>query len=253
MSDKTLRVMLERLGFTAYEAEIYLLCAKHGAVTTGPLINESGLHRNVVYTALEHLVSRKLVTERQIRGKKTFAISDPHRLAQEFSDKAQVARDAAEDISKLSVGLAQEISVHEGNEEYLSLLTGLIKQLPKGGTKYVLGTGGESFMKSTMRTIWRKYHKVAKEQGIHIKMLAYESQRDALSKDIENESMYEVRYLPDNIENPAGVHIYPEANTVLNIIYSDDQVPVTAIRIRDQRLVDGQLNLFRNLWKIAKV
>ena len=107
-------------------------------------------------------------------------------------------------------------------------------------------------MAETMRPIWKKYHRVAKEQGIRIKMIAYESQRAAIATDVGNEGMYEVRYLPDNIENPAGTHIYPEVGVMLNIIYSTEDRPVTAIRIKNDDLARGQLNLFKNLWKMAK-
>jgi sugar-specific transcriptional regulator TrmB len=252
MAEKQIKSALLALGMTDHEVNVYLTLAELGACTSGPLIAKTGFHRNVVYTALEHLVDRKFVLESQVRGKKQFVVADPGVIAREFSQKAEIAQNAADEISIIAKREKQEISVHEGNEEYLALLTGLIRQLPKGGTKYVLGTGGEAFMALTMRPIWRKYHKVAKGQGIKIKMIAYESQRKAIAKEVAKEGIYEVRYLPDDIENPSGVHIYPEAGTTLNIIYSTDDRPVTAIRIKNEELVKGQLNLFKNLWKSAK-
>lgn len=242
---------ISALGFSEAEAAVYVLLAGKGESTVGPLIAETGLHRNVVYTALEHLGRQKLVTERLVKGKKTFVVSNPDVFAEEMSERAKLAREVATEVVALSTRVAQDISVHSGNDEYLTLLTSCLRALPRGATKYVLGTGGEAFMRETMRPIWRKYHEVAKEQGIAIKMLAYESQRSSL-EEVLKEGIYEIRYLPDNIENPSGVHIYPEAGTVLNILYSDETEPVTAIRIRDERLVKGQLNLFRHLWKIAK-
>ncbi|MFA5945762.1 MAG: helix-turn-helix domain-containing protein [Patescibacteria group bacterium] len=252
MAKIELKSALISLGVTEQETEVYLALAELGACTSGPIIEKTGLHRNVVYTALEHLIARKFVLESQVKGKKQFVVADPTVISTEFSQKAEIARDVALGIQTLAKRQRQEISVHEGNEEYLALLARLIRELPRGATKYVLGTGGEAFMALTMRPIWRKYHKVAKEQGIKIKMIAYESQRAALEQDVTKEGIYEVRYLPDEIENPSGVHIYPEANTMLNIIYSTTEQPVTAIRIKNPDLVQGQLNLFKNLWKTAK-
>lgn len=54
------------------------------------------------------------------------------------------------------------------------------------------------------------------------------------------------------MENPSGIHIYPEVNTVLTIIYSDKNRPVTAIKMVNPSLVKGYLNLFGNLWKMGK-
>lgn len=253
MQESALKLALLDLGFRPAEVDVYLALVFLGATPVGALISKTGLHRNVVYTALEHLVARKLVSESQIKGKKTFSLIDPSVLKEEFQEKSEKAVEVAKFIQELSSKEVQEITVHQGNEEYLALLTGLIRQQFKDSIIYILGTGGEAFMANTMRPIWKKYHHIAKQQGINIKMISYESQRQAIAEDVADEGIYEVRYLPDNIENPAGVHIYPQANTVLNIIYSTEAQPVTAIRIKNADLVQGQLNLFNNLWQMAKV
>ncbi|MFH1089265.1 MAG: helix-turn-helix domain-containing protein [Candidatus Uhrbacteria bacterium] len=252
MSNSSIKSALLSLGLSEHDSVVYLALAQLGATTSGPLITKTQLHRNVVYTSLEHLVDLKYVLETQERGKKRFVVADPSIITRDFEEKLTVANEVSKEISTIAELESQEISIHEGNEEYLTLLTGLIRMLPKGGTKYVLGTGGEDFMGITMRPIWKKYHKVAKNRGIKIKMIAYESQRQAIANDIEKEGIYEVCYLPDEIENPAGTHIYPEAGVILNIIYSTPNQPVTAVRIKNKNLVQGQLNLFNKLWKIAK-
>ncbi len=243
---------LLELGFTANDATVYQALLKHGPCMAGPLITETGFHRNIVYTSLEHLSTRKLVTEQQLRGRTQFAIADPRQLADEFSYKAILAGQVVEQLRVDLARAPQEITVHEGNKEYLMLLTSLLKQLPKGGKKYVLGTGGESFMRLTMLPIWEEYHAVATDKNTHIRMIGYADQKDAIDPWTTPIGLYETRYLPSNLENPSGIHIYPALDTVLNIIYSDDNQPVTAIKIRNASLTLGYLNLFENLWKMAK-
>ena len=77
-------------------------------------------------------------------------------------------------------------------------------------------------------------------------------QKKALEQLVREIPIYQIRYLPSNIENPSGIHIYPEAKTVLNIIYSDENSPVTAIKIKNPAVVQGYLNLFNSLWKIGE-
>lgn len=255
MKNTELKNALLLLGLSQNEIEVYLILAGLGACTSGPIIEKTGLHRNVVYTALEHLIARKYVVESQARGKKQFVLADPEVIFDEFRRKADIAEEVSVELAAATQRQKQEITIHEDNDEYLSLLLGLMRSssaVPK--VVYVLGTGGEAFMKNTMRPLWRKYHKVAREEGIHIRMISYESQRDALQDDVAKDAdLYDVRYLPDDIENPAGMQVYPWAATILNVIYSTDDQPVSVIRIKNADLAEAQLHLFTNLWKIAKV
>ncbi len=243
---------LQSLDFSANDAVVYRALLKHGPCQAGPLISETGFHRNIVYTSLAHLVDRKLVAERLVRGKAQFMATDPTFLADIFADKAALAARVAEEIRIEQAHPAQEITVHRGNEEYLSLLVSLLKRMPRGSKKYVLGTGGEAFMRVTMRPIWNAYHEVARSQDVRIHMIGYESQRGAIEPWIQKESLYNVHYLSPTLENPSGIHIYPDLDTVLNIIYSDDHEPVTAIKIGNAALARGYLQLFHNLWGMGR-
>ena len=245
-------VELEKLGFSGHDAQVYLALVLFGTATANPIISKTGLHRSIIYTSLDRLVARKLVEVKEIKGKKTFSAVAPSLLVEEFEEKRRVAEEVAEKISLKMGAEMQEITIHEGNEEYLALLTSLLKELPKGATKYVLGTGGEEFMQETMLPIWKKYHRVAHERNINIKMISYGMQREAIEPHTNKEENYKIKYLPSDMENPAGIHIYPEAGVVLNIIYSTTESPVTAIKIKNTALVRGYLNLFENLWRRAE-
>ena len=240
---------LINLGFSENDAKVYLALTELKTSLVKPIIAKTGLHRSLVYTSLEHLVSRKLVSEFESKGKKHFSIVSPEALVHEFDEKHKIAEIVSANIKEKISSVSHEITIHTGNEEYLSLLATLINKLPKGGTKYVLGTGGEEFMRETMLPIWSKYHRVVENGKIKIKMIGYESQRQAIEPYTREIGLYEIKYLPSEMQNPAGVHIYPEAGVVLNIIYSTKNNPVTVIKMKNKELVDGYLNLFNHLWR----
>jgi hypothetical protein len=198
-------------------------------------------------------VDRKIVTVQIIKSKKHFIANDPQFLIEEFTEKDILAKAVAKEIRKSIPKDRQEITIHQGNDEYLKLLTSLLKRLPKGATKYIMGTGGEAFMENTMIPIWEKYHTVAFSNDIKIKMISYNKQKSSIKPLADEAGIYNIRYLASSTENPAGIHIYKELDTVLNIIYSDDRQPVTAIMIKDKALTDSYLNLFNNLWKTARI
>jgi sugar-specific transcriptional regulator TrmB len=246
------KINLENLGFTQNDCLVYGVLLSEGASPAGHIITKTDLHRNIVYTSLDHLISRKIVSSRKSGSKTIFEAITPDILVTEFEAKKVQAEELLAHY-RLQTGNKniQEISVHEGNDGYLRLLSSLIQSMPKDSTKYVLGTGGEDFMAQTMRPIWKGYHKVAKKAGIKIKMLGYSSQKGSIEPDLRGLDMYETRYIASEATNPAGIHIYPEVDTVLNIIYSTESSPVTAIRIKNKKLAAGYLNLFNNLWNSA--
>lgn len=252
MDATSLQKALEDLDLSKQDAEVYVSLITHQPCTSGPLINDTGLHRNVVYTSLAHLKDKKLIMESVESGKKLFQITNPKVLEATFEEKMRLAKTVVEKVSAMTHDTRQEITIHQGNKEFLALLTSLIESMPKKSTKYVIGTGGEDFMEATMLPIWKKYHKVAYAILKDIKMIAYADQRKGMESILEKEDIYAVRYLQEGSENPAGIHVYPEINTVLNIIYSREGKPVTAIKIVDKDLVQGYLQLFANLWEIAK-
>jgi len=240
------------LDFTLNDAVVYETLLKLEPCAAGPIVTETQFHRNIVYTSLDHLISRKLVACIQVRGKKTFQTTTPQILSTIYENKVEQAKKAIDIISQTKLQPLRDITIHQGNEEYTTLLISLLEQLPKGATKYVLGTGGEDFMRETMRPMWKKYHSVAHAQNLHINMIAYAAQRTAIETDTNKESIYTVKYLQDSTENPAGLHIYPELNTVLSIIYSDEHSPVIAIKITHTALVEGYMKFFSHLWEEAQ-
>jgi sugar-specific transcriptional regulator TrmB len=252
MNKYNVKSTLLNLDFTPNDADVYLTLIKLGLATADAIIKETGLHRNLVYTSLNHLISKKLISEQIIHSKKNFSANNPQSLADDFSERAILAKEAVKEIEKSIPRDRQEISIHQGNDEYFKMQIGLINMLPKGATKHIMGTGGQAFMENTMIPFWKPYHKAALNQNLKIRMISYENQISSIKSLADETGIYETRYLPANTENPAGIHIYPEIDTVLNIIYSDDKHPVTAIKIKNKALTESYLKLFNNLWETAK-
>ncbi|MEN9921530.1 MAG: Sugar-specific transcriptional regulator TrmB [Candidatus Parcubacteria bacterium] len=246
---KNIQKDLKILGFSENESSLYSLLIDKKEAPAGDLIKETGFHRNVVYTALNHLINKKLVSEKIKNSKKFYVPEAPKILLEQIREQSQTCESLINKIDESLTEDSQGITVHEGNDEFLKLLLSLLNEMRPNDEKFILGAGGEDFMEYTMRPIWKKYHQKAIEQKIKISMIAYENQKDSLVKDIEPyKKIYSMKFLKGKDENPAGIHVYPHLNTVLNIIYSDKNQPVTAIKIKNKRLTQGYINLFKNLY-----
>ena len=58
-----LREDLKQLGLSENETHVYLALVGAGKVRAAEVIKETGLHRNLVYQALEEITSRHLATK----------------------------------------------------------------------------------------------------------------------------------------------------------------------------------------------
>lgn len=111
---------LQTLGLTANQSQVYLTLARTGPSKAGEIIKKIGLHRNLVYVALEELKDKKLIASSKVNGISVYKILSPQRLAAEPRQKEQLAKDIAEELilitKKRTSG--QEIVVYEGLDEF---------------------------------------------------------------------------------------------------------------------------------------
>lgn len=83
---------LQKIGFSKNQAKVYLALFNIGKGKASEVIKETGLHRHLVYTALESLVSKKLIAQTEVRGVKHFAMLDPERLLQTIQIQETLAQ-----------------------------------------------------------------------------------------------------------------------------------------------------------------
>jgi len=79
----TLYSDLQTLGLTANQAQVYLTLARAGELKAGEVIKKTGLHRNLVYTALQELIEKKLVSSSKFKNVAVYKTLAPARLLRE--------------------------------------------------------------------------------------------------------------------------------------------------------------------------
>lgn len=95
----TLTNQLQKLGFTPNESLTYLALFEIGTAKAGQIIRETGLHRNLVYVALQELVERKLVSVSKLRGIAVYTALSANRLLTDVQEKERLAKEVIEELS----------------------------------------------------------------------------------------------------------------------------------------------------------
>ena len=84
---------LQQLGFSPNEITVYLYLIENGKSRAGKIIELTGLHRNLVYTSLESLLKKKLVSKLTSRGVAEFIPNNPESILENVLDQEETAKE----------------------------------------------------------------------------------------------------------------------------------------------------------------
>ncbi|MBT5338522.1 hypothetical protein HN858_05085 [Candidatus Falkowbacteria bacterium] len=239
-----LKNQLKNLGFTENESSIYLALFDLGKSRAGQIIEHTSLHRNLVYTALDSLENRQLVTKVMVKGVAEFSANSPTSLIDEIDNKKQLAIQAVEQLKKMSKQEERDIKIYEGLDG-IKQARSRILNLPKGSEFFVLGASKLS-QTPELESFWRGFHKKREAKGIKQKLL-YESTTD---KNVLDSIKWrnqlpnmESRFLPFEIDSPFW---FDFAEDQVNLGFAG-QDPLT-INIKSRDLVNGFKKYFEYFW-----
>ena len=129
---------LKKLGFSKNLSTVYLALLKQPKAKAGEIIKQSNLPRSVVYSALDELVSRELVSKVEVNNVAVFSVNDPESLILELEEKKKKAEKIAQEIKKIQGVAPREVAVSEGLDAIMRA-TDRSLYAPRGETMYVLG------------------------------------------------------------------------------------------------------------------
>lgn len=235
---------LEGLGLNKNEATVYATLHNLGKTKAGEVIKETGLHRNLVYQALEALAGRRLLTKSTTGSVALFSPTDPIHLLDGIREQELTAERVIEELKEKKKIVDQEITVYEGAEGMRSFSLKNAESLKPGEFIFVLGSGGAKFETAMGERALKKYFTTIAKQG-GAKVLMYESQqysKQMLELASEHDS-FEFRVLPVNMTPSAGV-VFTNHSVAFHI-YED---PIAVIEIKNPHLVEAYRNYFELLW-----
>lgn len=239
--------ILEKIGLTKKEAEIYRLLVKLGESAAGVLIKETKAHPQIVYRALDGLKNRKLVFEFEQNSKKYFRAENPEKLLELEEEKLSDLRIGVSQLKSLEA-LSKDalVKVLRGNEEIVNLRKRAFGGLKKDDTYYIIGASGDRFYK-IMEDEYEKIERRRIKKGIKKKMLVYESQKDDLLKNDPFLDLVELKFLKENNKVPSSTNIF--GNTVAILIWEYNPIVIT---IESKSVAESYKQYFEVLWNIAK-
>jgi len=201
--------VLENIGLTKNQSEVYLALLRLGSSTAQQIIKESGLHRSPVYDALESLKEKGLVGFVVKDFKKYFQAVSPKKLYQYLEEKKEELSKSMPELEKLEGMEKEEINavVYKGKEGVKTIHSDMLKE---GETIYVLG--GKGLIFSELEYFIPHFEKERIKKGIKWKILW---DKEETKKEVSKRELVKGKVLPKGFETKGVVNIYGKKTAIL--------------------------------------
>ena len=233
---------LRALGLTDIETKIYLTLLEIGPSHAGFITQKSGVHRRMVYDAIERLIKKGLVGYIVRNNRKLFSAVDPKRLV-EIAEEKKVAVESILPQLSLTFASAKEKKETLFYEGKAGVKTVFEDQLKDGKELLIIGSSPIGIDLFKFYFIWFDKRRVRKK--MKTKILLSEKLR---GKFLQKIPLSALRYLPDVHMGSTSTNIWGDK---VAIIHWDRKKPF-AIVITQPEIADSYRRLYNLLWYQAK-
>lgn len=238
---------LQSIGLSKNESQVYVVLCTLGLCKAGDVVKKTKLHRMLVYTALDQLVDRGLVTRSKNTGGAVFQAADPKALRgyiERMSDLTESVIDRLRDIQQIDT---QAITVRTliGREGFIVNLQDIIASVKKQKDKTVRIMGGarDTDFYGAVGEWYPEYIELLKRSKIHKKLLAPTSYSAEFKKKFASETYTELRTMPKGLSAPTYTRITEE---MVSIEMYEPSLMV--IQIQNAAVARGYIDSFDLLW-----
>ncbi len=206
---------------TEGEIKVYLALISLGESTSGPIVDESGVSISKVYTILDRLARKGLVSHIVKRKTKYFKAADPNRLLTFLLEKEQNLRAQEENLKKLipELELKQESAfttetaqVYDGLKGIQTARERTLQIMKKGDEMWIIGIARTPYDRLT--PYFTEYHKRRYSKGIKCHYLYNEYARKPFGEESAKYPLSDVRYMSEELITHAWMEIYADTVTI---------------------------------------
>ncbi|MEK6839905.1 MAG: helix-turn-helix domain-containing protein, partial [Nanoarchaeota archaeon] len=236
-----------RLGLTKNEIKLYTTLLGKGAVTSGILVKETGIHVSAVYYALENLIKKGLVAYVLKARRKYFQAEDPKQLSRLLEEKKE-ALDAIlprlHDMKKASTAPIT-VLVHEGFKGFKGIYDHILSTLTTGKEYYVFGARqiGDPAHEE-LNAFLINYHRQREKKGINVNIIFNKDVKEKILTKTRDFKGMHIKFM----NTPTNSYVLIYADRVINFLFTER---LLAIEIINKEVAQSYKEFFKLMWKSA--
>ncbi len=240
--------VLEEIGLTKTESNVYLALLELGSSTTGKIVDKSKSSSSKIYEILDKLMQKGLVSFIIKSGVKYFEAAPPERIMDYMKEKEKKFNQQKDELKKI----LPELELKQKLSKYNSEAT-IFKGLKGGETafRYMIDSMTKkdewigfviSFQNRRYFDLLTKLHEWRAKKGLRSRIIFNEKDRED-GKAREKLHHTKVKYIPNELQTPAIVNVAGNI-TLINIMAEE----VTVFMIESNEVADSFRNQFEKLW-----
>lgn len=244
--------VLEQIGLAASEIKVYFALLELESSSVGPIIERAGVQDSKIYSILEKLKERGLVSFVIKNNVKHFQASDPRKLLEIINEKEKRLQKQREVLVKNIIPQIkerrkltedkQEAMVYEGFEGFKASMYTMLDIVGADGEYQVFMLGSELDDIRTVR-FFQTFHRFRESKRIKVRLLSHERFRELVEKKHKHVGM-NTRFTKQEI--PVGTFIF--RGHVTTVVWGEKP---TAFVIKSKKNHEYYKEFFEYVWRKA--
>lgn len=241
--------ILSEWGLSENEIKLYLELLRLGETSTGPLIRKTGIASSRVYTSLNSLISRGLVSFITKNNTKYYQAENPDTLLKNIDEKKKRLETMLPELKSMMKKEKKETfsTIFEGFNGFKTAFQNQIDECTTKDEIFVIGFSPQNYAFKSLRTFLKNIDLKRHKRKIKLKIILPKESKNTIGKDREKEPYTNVKYMSGGFFSPTAMNIYKDY--VLLTIWEEKP---TVFLIKNEKITTSFKQYFNSLWNIAK-
>lgn len=247
MTRQALIHVLTEIGLREPEARVYLAALSCGPTTVLTLAQETSLKRTTIYSIVEELQRRGLMSIEMSGFKKRFVAAEPSRIEQILVQQREKLQRVLPELDALAnfTGNEQSLKYYAGLEAVKGVYEQLIQEI-RPYEDYLILSDLERWLKQDPEYFLKFIQRRAK-LSINIRMLTQDSAIAREHQRIQRTFNEAIQILPKGTQLTTNLVITPQRVVIHQII-----PPIFAIVIENKSIIQMHREQFEMMWRAVE-
>lgn len=240
---------LEQLGLSKNEAVVYVAVLELGESAVGAIVEQTGLHKQLIYNATTQLQNRGLMSVSIVKQSRRFQVADPALIEQQFRTKLAQARSVVTGLYRIANDKkpVEQPHMYLGQKSIQQYFVETIRTYPKNSTFSVLGVTSKKYYELFQpgEFAFQTYEQIRIERRIQMNLVLFGAKQTEVAMN-RRRKFFELRLLDWKNRPPMDVTIM--TGRVALMFYGAEPY---VIDIKGHKTVNEFQQYFTELWQRA--